>query len=162
MLAALDEEKDSLQVARTRVAERLQKEISECDEQLDTLLDLILSKSISQAEYASKKQTLLGRKIDIREQLASLTGESAGRFEPITEFVKSAKQAVFLAEKKNPDACRDFVRKHGSNFLLTDGRLSFEFKKPLETLAIFNSQPVATIARQRGIPENEVWRREGD
>jgi site-specific DNA recombinase len=162
MLAAVAKEQEAMREAAKRTVERLTTELSDCEAKLDTLLDMVLNKTISQSEYAPKKQLLLNQKADLREKLACLEGKSAKRFEPLTEFINEAKQAVFLAKEKNPDACRDFLKKHGSNFLLTNQRVRVEFKNPWKILAEINSAPPTTVAPQREIIENKNWRRERD
>jgi len=146
MLVALSSEQTDTINAAAATTEKLKSALSDCDAKLDALLDMILDKTISQAEYQSKKETLLNQKADIREKLVALDDQRAGRFEPVVEFLKEAKQAVFLTEQKNPDACRDFLKKNGSNLFLTDQRIRVEFKNPWNIIANFNSSRDPRVA----------------
>ncbi len=162
MLEAVRNEQAEMQQAAKASIERLEEELSACEARLDLLLDLALTKTISQSEYASKKGALIKAKTDIREKLTASAMKSAGRFEPLTRFVKEANQAVFLSREQNPDAHRDFLKKHGSNFQLTEGFLRVEFKNPWKTVAKFTSASTDTLAPQRENVESKPWRRGGD
>jgi hypothetical protein len=158
MLAELAGEQGAQQAKVKKAEESLTAEFADCEARLDELLDMALAKSISQEEYKSKKAVLLKRKVEIREELTNLTDKSRERFEPLTEFVKEAKQAVFLARERNPDACRDFLKKHGSNCLLADGQLRIEFQNPWKSVAEFTSALVTASEINPRISDSSNWR----
>ena len=162
MLAALEQEKEAMTKAAAEATAKLKATLADCDEKLDWLLDMALNKTITQPEYLSKKEGLLNQKASIREKLAELADKRAGRFEPLVEFIKDLKQAVFLTDQKDPDACRDFLKKIGSNWFLTDQRLRGDFKKPWIFTANFNLARPSPSRNFATNGQNWNWRRGWD
>jgi site-specific DNA recombinase len=162
MLEAVSDEKATLTKGIESQILIFKAELSDCEARLDALLDMVLNKTISQAEYLRKKEALLNQKAEIREKLAALGQEREGRFEPVVSFLKEAKQALFLTESKNPDACRDFLKKNGSNLFLTDQRLRVEFKNPWKITANYNLGRHAASRNFVATGQNFNWRRGGD
>ncbi len=76
MLAVIASEKASLQEAALRRQAQLRADLAQCVSQLDTLLDMVLMKTLSQEEYVAKKQTLLNRKVELREALNRAEGRA--------------------------------------------------------------------------------------
>ena len=131
--------------------------MKECEEKLETLLDMILEKSISQEEYNAKKQKILNRKIEISEKLKAFEQKSHNRFELAIQFIKEANQAQNIALQKNPERIRDFLKKIGSNFQISDRTLFFDFKNAWKILADFNSSAQSAEATISENPKNEIW-----
>jgi hypothetical protein len=65
-------------------------------------------------------------------------------------------------DKGNAEPQRDFFKKIGSNFQMTDKSLAVEFRKPWNLLAEFNSCRPTQLAAGGENYEKENWRREGD
>src|SRR5262245_17190310 len=104
MLESLSKEQVVSNQVVNQSLDRLSTELSQCETKIDSLLDLALNKTISHEEYLLKKRELLDQKVEIRERIARFQKESAKRFEPVAEFVKEAKQAVFLMKEGNLDS----------------------------------------------------------
>jgi len=140
MISHLENEKQEKAQAEDSFAQNLKSELKDCEEKLDSLLDMILEKSISQEEYNAKKQKILNRKIEISEKLKAFEQKSRNRFELEINFINEANQAKNIALQKNPERIRDFLKKIGSNFQISDQTLHFEFKNAWKTLANFNAE----------------------
>jgi DNA invertase Pin-like site-specific DNA recombinase len=147
MIFHLENEKSQKAQSENSFAQELKDELKDCEQKLEILLDMILEKSISQDEYAVKKQKILNRKIEISEKLGIFEQKSNNRFEQVISFIKEANQAQNIAFEENPELIRDFLKKIGSNFLLTDRMLSLDFKNAWKILA-FRSSAAPSVAAQ--------------
>jgi len=137
MLAKLEEDREQEAQDGTLFAQNLKTEISAIDEKLEKLLDAHLDSVISKEEYASKKQKLLNRKIEISEKLSDFEKKGNYWLEPMRLFILDSKQAEIIASKENLPVKRDFLKKIGSNQLLRDRALSVLWQKPWKILADF-------------------------
>jgi len=137
MLAKLEEDREQEAQDGTLYAQNLKSEISVIDEKLEKLLDAHLNSVISKEEYASKKQKLLNRKIEISEKLDDFEKKGNYWLEPMRLFILDSKQAEIIASKENLPVKRDFLKKIGSNPLLRDLALSVLWQKPWKILADF-------------------------
>ena len=77
-------------------------------------------------------------------------------------FINTVKQAEIIALQENPEQGRDFLKKIGSNFRLSEQKLFCDFKNPFKITA--EAEPrlwrgEATIAQN---PNSENWRRGRD
>ena len=142
MLAKLEVDREQEAQDGTLFAQNLKTEISEIVEKLEKLLDAHLDKLISKEEYASKKQKLLNRKIEISEKLSDFEQKGNYWLEPMRLFILDSKQAEIIASKENLPVKRDFLKKIGSNPLLRDRALSVSWQNPWKILADF-PMPVA-------------------
>jgi site-specific DNA recombinase len=162
MHAAIAAETTEQREATEATKSRLAGELAQCEARLDALLDLRLSNEISHEEYAPKKANLLRRKTELREELARMGSKSVRRFEPLTEFVNELNRAVFLTKRENFEGCREFLKKHGSNFQMTDGRLSLVFKNPWKLVLNHHLEPVAPSQHAPDSCRAVKWRRGRD
>jgi len=158
----LEQERETASRGREAVVERCKAELAACEEQIDLLLDMRLSRQISEPEYVSKKHVLVNQKAELKGKLDAFERNRANRFEPAIRFVLEAKNATFLLAEGKPEQKRDFLKKIGSNFHVAEKSLTVEFKNPWNLLAEFNSDLASSKARQREIPQTNSWRREGD
>ena len=136
--------------------------VTQAEKKLDTLLDLLLSEAIGQDEYASKKQSLVNHKADLKAKLAELEADTANRFEPVEEFINALKQGAFLASQGTAEEKRDFLKRIGSNFTVVGQTLSVEFKNPWKSAANFTSPLLAQNPFWRESSSKSNWRRERD
>ena len=67
------------------------------------------------------------------------SGTGVNRFEPALEFLKETIHIGELAEGRKPDENREKLKKIGSNFRISEKRLTFELKKPWKFLLNLNS-----------------------
>ena len=137
MLAKLEEDREQEVQDGTFFAQNLKSEISVSVEKLEKLLDAHLDGIISKEEYASKKQKLLNRKIEISERLVDFEKKGNYWLEPMRLFILEAKQAEIIASKENLPVKRDFLKKIGSNPLLRDKAISISLQNSWKILADF-------------------------
>ena len=106
---------ESTEVLRTR--------LYVLDEQLKRLLDGYLSNAISLEEYQERKVTLLGDKQQVKVDIAAMKRNGAGWFEPAIRFVKALKEGGLLTIGGTDEQKRDFLKKIGSNRIITAGQI---------------------------------------
>lgn len=135
ILETVNSEAASFRNSQVKAESDFRSAIADCESRLDALLDMALSKAITQADYSSKREDLINQKIAFREKLAVSQSNSLKRFEPLTEFVKVAKQARLWAIDGNIEGCRDFLQENGSNLVLRDKRVRIEWKNPWKHVA---------------------------
>ena len=137
MLAKLEEDREQEAQDGTLFAQNLKSEIFAIDEKLEKLLDAHLDSVISKEEYASKKQKLLNRKVEISEKLADFEHKGNYWLEPMRLFILDSKQAEIIASKENLPVKRDFLKKIGSNPLLRNRAPSILWQNPWKILTDF-------------------------
>jgi DNA invertase Pin-like site-specific DNA recombinase len=107
------------------VEHALHEEIKAIGVRLDRLMAGYLEKLFEADEYRENKNRLLARKQELNERLAAFGKNRASRFEPAVSFVKDLKQAKKLASEGDATDQREFMKKVGSNFTLTNRALRF-------------------------------------
>ena len=162
MLGDLETSRVSSQGAQEAAVRALQTDLAKCEKQIDLLLDLRLSEAVGEAEYVSKKATLINRKAELRGKLESFAQNSRNRFEPVTRFVLEARNASILIAEGKPEEKRDFLKKIGSNLKVAEKTLAVTFRNPWQLVADFNSVSARSIAREGENRKISNWRREGD
>ncbi|KKR20133.1 MAG: Recombinase [Candidatus Moranbacteria bacterium GW2011_GWA2_39_41] len=107
MLTQLENEKSEKAQSENSFAQKWKDEMREVEEKLDSLLDMILEKSISQDEYNAKKQKILNHKIEISEKLKAFEQKSHNRFDELSNF---RPYALFRFQKRleNPGGFQCF------------------------------------------------------
>jgi len=109
--------------------------LKEFDAKIERLIDLYISKEISQEEYQRKKAKLLNEKKDLQDKLGEIEKTSGGWLEPSKNFITTCNQAGSVAWQGNLSAKRDFLKILGSNFILKDRTLLFKRAYPYELVA---------------------------
>ena len=107
-----------------------QLQLKETEEKTDLLLEGYLDKVISPEDYQKKKNELVEAKSLLNSKIKDISQNGVEWLEPFQEFVNSALSAHKIARAKN--SCHDLsimAKTVGSNFFLTDRRLSASFKK---------------------------------
>ena len=125
-------------------------------------MNAYLESALNLAEYREAKNKLVNQKQVLKDKLTGFEQKSDNRFELVTGFVKSIKQARIIALQENPEHSRDFLKEIGSNFRLSGQKLFLDFKNPFKIVA----EAVPHIWQDKSImaqnSENEYWRRERD
>ena len=157
-VAELEREKTENVHADNSFAQKARDELVAVEAKLDTLLDMHLDGSLSQAEYAGKKRKLILAKKDLEEKIAAFGRRSHNRFEPMIRFVKEANQAENIALGENPVKLRDFLKKIGSNFRISEQTLSLELKNVWKIPAKYNLERRSRPENFSDLNECDSWR----
>ncbi len=81
-----------------------------------------MPEAFSEPEYISKKCVLISQKGELQGKLELFEANRRNRFEPAIQFVLEAKHGAILLAEGNPEKNRDFLKKAGSNFRITENR----------------------------------------
>ena len=96
---------------------------------------MYLDDTLTQKEYADKKQELLSRKIEFQEKINDFEQKGLSWLEPAREFVLSLNQAAKLVETENRVEMTTFFKNIGSNHILRNRQLIFSPKIPYDLVA---------------------------
>ena len=162
MIAELEKETLERRQTDCSFADVLRNQIKELESKLDILLDMSLNKTISQEEYAIKRNKLIPQKVELKEKLKEFEQKSGNRFELMIEFIKEASTVEVISLRENHEEIRDFIKKIGSNFKIFERELSFDFKMPWKILSNFKSEARAGKSFGSKNSKSEVWRRGRD
>ena len=143
MLAHLEEDKRVASQTLQTEKPATERAITEINARPEKLLDLHLEGAITQQEYTSRKEKLNNKRIALEEKLAKIEEQGNVWLEPLGEFIKAAHQASQLVTSENLAAKREFLKKTGSNFRLSDRTLSFSFTFPWSLLP--KSRPITIM-----------------
>ena len=78
-------------------------------------------------------------------------------FESLREFLKNAHSAEKLAKSNDFDEIKSVTEKIGSNYILSDQKLLFDFKKPFDLIPKYISTTARRNATQK-IPTSKICR----
>ena len=121
-------EKDKLnetKLAGQRVVE-VGEEMQEVDRKLNKLLDTYLDSVINEEQYKAKKNELFEQKLKLQEKITKIQSGGSAWLEPFEEFIKSSINCgKIVLGKNNCIDLRDNAKNAGSNFNLSEKRLSF-------------------------------------
>ena len=151
MLAELEKEKVNQDEAVRVAVEKIQCKLNEVKNKLDRLLDLHLEKLISAEEFQQKKFELTNQKVALKQKLEEVRAQAKSWLEPMREFTIEANQREKVVETGDPKKLFSFFKNIGSNFLLQEKTLRFQWAQPHFLLA---------QSRQSGGTTN--WRRGRD
>jgi DNA invertase Pin-like site-specific DNA recombinase len=115
----------------------LTRQQKQTEEKLDRLLEGYLDRVISPEDYQKKKNNLVQEKLLLDSRIEEVSEKGNEWLEPFQQFVKSAVNSAKIARaKKNDHDLAIMVKTVGSNFFLTERRLTIKFKKgPFTALA---------------------------
>ena len=140
------------------VSARLAAELAEVKAKLKRLTALYLDGGLEVAEFKSLKNPLMEEKASVEERLQAIQAAS-NRLEPVRNWILEANQAHALGFSDTVGEMSSFLKRVGSNRLLSAQTLSVQFKKPWDSLA------ETTIAAQRAADfstTNSGWWSRGD
>ncbi len=115
--------------------QNLKSELAKADKQLEKLLDVYLSETISTEEYAAKKQKILTKKLELQEKIKDFEQKGLSWLGPAREFVLALNQAAKLLSTENLSEMATFLKNIGSNHILQNRQLIFEPKIPFNLVA---------------------------
>ncbi|MFH1656945.1 MAG: recombinase family protein [bacterium] len=144
MIGILEKEQEEIDRTGFSFSQNLKSQIKECENKLEKLLDAHLNSDISREEYLEKKQKILNRKIEISEKLTAFEKKGGNWLEPAKNFILASNQAQKAAISNNFQERADFLKKAGSNLLLTDRKIKYFPRgawEILENLPVFGAEP---------------------
>lgn len=132
MLQELEREKELLRAGKIHDERVREVRLQEIDKQMSRLLDLYVEGAVSADEYKEKKASLINRKT---HHLENSSGTNGKWLEPMRDFLSLAHQASYIASAGNYEEKRDFLKRIGSNFKLTDATVFASYTYPFKILA---------------------------
>jgi len=119
MMAEWTKEQESARQPIAHIKAEIEKRGFEIRKKLDRLLEAHLDGIIEKAEYRSKKEFLLKKKVDLEEELKKAEEGAFGWLEPCREFLQAAHQAHQVLATGNLEAQKLVLQeKIGSNLRL--------------------------------------------
>jgi DNA invertase Pin-like site-specific DNA recombinase len=97
MLNRLDELFQEESKASFSLSEQIKNRLKEFDKKIERLIDIYISREITQEEYAKRKAKLLNEKKDLEVNLKQIEKNSGGWLEPSKNFVTTCNQAGSVA-----------------------------------------------------------------
>lgn len=134
-LRQLCEMVDSEAEADRAVRRSAEAAIHHAQEEAEALLDVRLRGLVNDEEYSTKKRELASIELNLREQLATGTGESPRWFELSRNAILFARDAPRRFLDVPGDQKREILMAYGSNFTLRDRILRAEAKRPFRLIA---------------------------
>ena len=117
------------QSAETTI-QKLKLELADIDRKANILLDSYLDQIVDTETFKQKKNRFFEEKIKLQEMIGKLEAGSLSWIEPMREFIQTASECEKIARAKNH--CEDiviFAKRVGSNFFLSDRRLTPTFRQ---------------------------------
>ena len=162
MLNDLENEREQKTQSSRFFVQKIQDEMKAIDGKLEKLMNAYLESALNLAEYREAKNKLVNQKQLLKDKLTGFEQKGNNRFELVTGFVKSIKQARIIALQENPEHSRDFLKEIGSNFRLSGQKLFLDFKNPFKIVAEAEHRLWRNQSTFSEIGENLNWRRGGD
>jgi len=108
----------------------LKQEVKDIDRKANMLLDSYLDQVIDADTFKQKKNQFFEEKIKLQETIGKLEAGGSAWIEPMREFIQTAVQCEKIARaKNNSEDVAIFAKRIGSNFFLSDRRLTAEFRQ---------------------------------
>jgi len=117
------------------LSEQVKVDITGIAEKIERLIDIYISREISQEEYTKRKAKLLNDKKDLEEKLRGIEKSNGGWLEPSKNFLTHCNQAGSVAWQETLSPKRDFLKICGSNRILKDATLTITYNKPYDIIA---------------------------
>jgi hypothetical protein len=119
MLAQVEAWRRQAQDTTHEAMQRQKDRLAELETKQSRLLDLYLEGTLSKEDYATRNAEFLREKSALKDKLADVEKKGNCWLEPLTDFIKQANQADKLLVSGNLFEIRDFLRKVGSNLVLS-------------------------------------------
>lgn len=135
ILFELDKEETQAKDDAIVTVQNLKSELMEVNTRLEKLLDIYLSETITTEEYTARKQKVLTRKLELNEKIQDFEQNGVSWVEPAREFILSLNQANILIQSQEKKDLAAFLKNIGSNRILQNRQLLFDFKIPYNLVA---------------------------
>ena len=147
MLEKMEREEKSQEQSADAFAEANRKKIFALQEKLDKLLEGYLDNLIDEDTYKRKKEDLVQQKIALKgEQDTLLRKRMSGWIEPMRDYLNTLIYAGKIASGQSPQEIAHFAQKIGTNHLISEKRIGWDFAPPYD----FAAQFLASRAARRG------------
>jgi DNA invertase Pin-like site-specific DNA recombinase len=147
MLEKLEHEEKLQAQSADAFAEANRKKIFALQEKLDKLLEGYLDNLIDEDTYKRKKENLVQQKIALKgEQDTLLRKRRAWWIEPMRDYINTLIYAGKIASEQSPQEIAHFAQKIGTNRLISEKIVSWDFVPPFD----FAQQFLASRASRRG------------
>jgi len=135
MLAQTDVwQKESLQSLHS-FAQNLEDKTRKVEQKLDKLVNSFLDGTTEKDIYLTKKEELLKTKTALLDKKNDFGLKGNNWIEPLQEWILSANNVQKLALSKNFHEMKIFMEKSGSNHLLQNKQLNWDWNSPWDILA---------------------------
>ena len=132
MLAKVDEwEREQAQSSQS-LAQDLEAKIRDTEKKIDRLVNAFLDGLIDKEIYLRKKDDLIKTKSDLHRTKDDFGRRGNNWIEPLRDWIKAAHHAEKLALSNDFYEIKSFVGKIGTNRLLLDRHISFDFVRPFD------------------------------
>lgn len=147
---AVNYQKDEPQRIET-IKKQLLMEQSHLETRLAKLADAYMDEVFDRATYFAKKNELILRQQEIREQLQSLTTDNHENLKEFNEFLELLKSVYLSYKSGSAEEKREMVKITFSNCTAEGKSLSIKLKKPLQTVLEREPCPIGspTLATTR-------------
>ena len=147
MLEKLEREEKQQAQSADAFAEANRKKIFALQEKLNKLLEGYLDNLIDEDTYKRKKESLVQQKIALKgEQDTLLRKRMSGWNEPMRDYINTLIYAGKIVSEQSPQEIAHFAQKIGTNRLISEKIVSWDFAPPFD----FTAQFLASRARRRG------------
>ncbi|MDX1949765.1 MAG: hypothetical protein SFT90_04610, partial [Rickettsiales bacterium] len=134
MLAHIKQTHDHKNEYRDNRIKTLRKEDDKLNENLSSVLDLLISKSITKDIYDKKVYEYNSRKKEINEELKLFNEADNNFYESISTLLTLVSKASELFEKANTQQKRKLIRFLFPNLKVNGANLEYSLKKPFDLL----------------------------
>ncbi len=135
VLAALEQEQEKAKQEAQVEIEVLKSELAQNEVKLQKLLDVYLDNTLTQQEYAAKKEKMVAEKIRLQEKITDFEQKGMSWLEPAREFVLSLNQAENLLAGNDYPKMTTFLKNIGANHILRNRQFVFAPKIQYEMTA---------------------------
>ena len=167
ILEYLDSEEKKQAQSVDAFVQEINQKIVIVQNKLDKLLEGYLDNLIDEETYKRKKEKLVQQKITLKGEKHTLGQKRmSGWIEPTRNFVNTLIQAGKIASPKCLQEISDLVRKIGTNRLISEKIVSWDFAPPYDFTASFLASPasrrdeqtIALAPKKSGSPVWCAWR----
>ena len=154
MLEYLDKEGKKENQTGENFVQKINQRLVEIQNKLDKLLEGYLDGLIEEEDYKRKKEDLIQQKIILKDKRETAEKKKFQNWiEPTKNFLKTAFSIQKIISGKSFEEIRQIVEKVGTNHIISNKKIAWNWQPPYDFLASFLASP----ARWRGEP-NEFSR----
>jgi site-specific DNA recombinase len=127
-----------------------QRVYRKCDGRLSRLLDALADGVISTEEFSSKKKDILEQKMEAKQHLESQEEANKVWHDYVGNLIITTNKVYEVFKKGSSENKKAILMAIGKNFLLKDGKVTFEFKEPFNWVSELNKSKSYNLSIVRG------------